>query len=639
MEQKQKIFLVKIVRLAAILAFLLIVFFIISHFLQYEKFNPEVDSQLKEIPAKTLSTIEKPFHVEYKGERGKLEAKADRCQTDEQGLTVLEGNVEVVDYGRTGSSEIFIHGNKVSYDKDLLHFYIFGQGKIKYQKIQLESEFFEYDKTEQVLRGNKGLLFISPQLKASGQKFIFHQAREELHLEENVKLELNPSPEEKVPSLFVEAQEFLYKKKELKGYLAGDEEGAMDIQFSYGKNRGSAEQIEFTLSTDGEHLHSLRLRGKVRASLEKETQKKSEPQPSSSLFLDDEKQEIVADEIGIRAFLNQPKIHAVEARGNVILNSFSVNGRSTQTQGESLDLIFNRDQKLREFRILKDAKITQTASDLQMIKTIEGKEMVLAGKREILHVRGSEEKPARISSEGREFEAQDITLSFQNENLEASGFCRFHFLREGSLQDSLAFFSAESPFFIASEAMRYDHELKRYEFYGQVRMWQGKNVLQADRVILWKDRREISCEVKVKTIFFQAPDEGKAEEKVEIGAEKMAFIPEKNMIFYEKGAFLRTRDVFLQAQSISVSLEEKTPKALWILAQGDVSLIQGTREVRGGESRYHLKEGTVVFTGKPFLMDKDKGMIKGDKLTFYLDDGRILIENTVGERSITIVKS
>ena len=35
----------------------------------------------------------------------------------------------------------------------------------------------------------------------------------------------------------------------------------------------------------------------------------------------------------------------------------------------------------------------------------------------------------------------------------------------------------------------------------------------------------------------------------------------------------------------------------------------------------------MVLTGNPVLVDKEKGVTEGDKLTFHLGDGRILIEN------------
>ena len=42
--------------------------------------------------------------------------------------------------------------------------------------------------------------------------------------------------------------------------------------------------------------------------------------------------------------------------------------------------------------------------------------------------------------------------------------------------------------------------------------------------------------------------------------------------------------------------------------------------------------------GNPVLIDKDRGITRGDKLTFCLADDRILVENKARERSATVIK-
>ena len=47
---------------------------------------------------------------------------------------------------------------------------------------------------------------------------------------------------------------------------------------------------------------------------------------------------------------------------------------------------------------------------------------------------------------------------------------------------------------------------------------------------------------------------------------------------------------------------------------------------------------TIVLLGNPVLLDKNKGKIEGDKLTFFIADDRIKVENQGQERSITVIK-
>jgi lipopolysaccharide export system protein LptA len=57
------------------------------------------------------------------------------------------------------------------------------------------------------------------------------------------------------------------------------------------------------------------------------------------------------------------------------------------------------------------------------------------------------------------------------------------------------------------------------------------------------------------------------------------------------------------------------------------------------EALYDLDKETIVLTGNPSLIDKEKGTVEGDKLTFHLGDGRILVENKDRERPVTFIKS
>jgi len=76
-----------------------------------------------------------------------------------------------------------------------------------------------------------------------------------------------------------------------------------------------------------------------------------------------------------------------------------------------------------------------------------------------------------------------------------------------------------------------------------------------------------------------------------------------------------------------------------IVAKGSVKIRQGAWEGQGGRAEFAVPEETIVLLENPVLIDKDKGETRGDKLTFQLADGRILIENRRRDRSITVIKS
>jgi lipopolysaccharide export system protein LptA len=75
-----------------------------------------------------------------------------------------------------------------------------------------------------------------------------------------------------------------------------------------------------------------------------------------------------------------------------------------------------------------------------------------------------------------------------------------------------------------------------------------------------------------------------------------------------------------------------------ILAEGKVIIAQQLSEGRGEEAHFDMENETIVLLGNPVLINKDRGRTEGDKLTFFLADDRILVENQGKERSFTVIK-
>jgi lipopolysaccharide export system protein LptA len=74
-------------------------------------------------------------------------------------------------------------------------------------------------------------------------------------------------------------------------------------------------------------------------------------------------------------------------------------------------------------------------------------------------------------------------------------------------------------------------------------------------------------------------------------------------------------------------------------ATKNVTIIQEAKEAVGETADYDIEKDTMVLTGRPVLTLKEKGTVKGDKLTFRLADGTILVENRDQQRSVAVIKS
>nr|NIO49234.1 hypothetical protein [Candidatus Aminicenantes bacterium] len=173
---------------------------------------------------------------------------------------------------------------------------------------------------------------------------------------------------------------------------------------------------------------------------------------------------------------------------------------------------------------------------------------------------------------------------------------------------------------------------------GDVKAWQEKRILLAEEIMLYEETGKILSTGEVKSIFPHKPKDEENEERVEVSSDKMTYHPEQNLIFYEKRSSLKVKDIDLRAQSVSVYLSEQEGDMERIIAREKVIIVQNLGEGRGEEAIYDPDKESVVLLGNPVLIDKDRGVTRGDKLTFYLADDRILVENKARERSATVIK-
>lgn len=118
----------------------------------------------------------------------------------------------------------------------------------------------------------------------------------------------------------------------------------------------------------------------------------------------------------------------------------------------------------------------------------------------------------------------------------------------------------------------------------------------------------------------------------------MNFDPRANLLTFEPGAWVKAPNGSLEGQILVVTLAEGSADILTIQARGKTVVKDELREGRSEEAVYDLEKETMVLTGSPVVMDKNRGVVRGDKLTFHMGGDRIFVENRERERSATVIK-
>jgi lipopolysaccharide transport protein LptA len=187
--------------------------------------------------------------------------------------------------------------------------------------------------------------------------------------------------------------------------------------------------------------------------------------------------------------------------------------------------------------------------------------------------------------------------------------------------------------------MRYSDERKRFKFIGGTKLWQMKETIKAQEMSLGVETEAFRAQGGVESFLPYRPKNKEREENVWVGASTMDYDPEKNLITYRNNVKLNVQDIELTASLLVISLDEESGDMKNIVARNKVIVTQKAYAGHGEEAIFDVEEEVITVLGNPVLIDKNKGKTEGGKLTFYIPDGRIVVENEDRERSVTVIKS
>lgn len=614
-------------------ALILVVFVaIVVSFVTRSKRQVRIPHVSKKIEEQKVDKKEKAELIEFEGEKVKFLGKADRHYIGEDGFYHMEGGVEITFFDRREGEDIFLRGKEIIHDQKWTHFWLKGQATIQFEDLTIESSLLEYDAQKRYFWSDKGIRFLSPTISGIAQVCRYILRGKKVILRKDVHLEFQPSQEMAHP-LVIETKLFEY----LVGRGQGKTKG--DVELIHGKSHASAGLIEFKLSASREQIKSLLMKKKVKISLQDEFQKTEPFSDNDALRLYGDTCEIEADKISVRGFVNLTQIKRLEASGGSSFKFISDSGSLTHCEGEELEFVLDRGGKLKKLSIRGQARITEDDKERGYPRYIEGQALSIQGDRDALNVEGKDALKARIRSQDSEISAQHINLFLKSNNLEAKENTEVVLYPRETSDRAIGFFSKENLVFIIADDLRYSEKQRRFVFSGKVKLWQTKEMVMTQELSLDVEKGTITARGGIQSILPYQPRGEQEEEKLSIEAEELDFDPEKNLIIYRNKVVLEEKNVNLRAQNLLIALEKEGGTIETITAQKEVVMVQGSYEGRGEEARYDLKQEILTMVGNPVLIDKDKGKIEGSKLTFYMADDRIVIENKDSKRSETVIKS
>ncbi len=594
---------------------------------QLPKIGKDPDNAEQDI----LEQKEQIEFFEARGQKGNLQIRADKHYMGEDSQYHLEGNVEIVFFEKSEGEDIFLYGDEVVYDKEGTRFQFIEASRVRFKDLDLDAFHLEYRSEKRVFKSDYPVHFSSEKLSGSGKGIVYSLKDKTLALNEDIHLELISDLSPSVP-IVLEGDKFSFTKPGKSGKLEGN------VRITHGPSWVTSDRVDFKLTADSENIRTMLFTGSVRASLEGSEDTPPSESGKEAMPLYSDKREIEAEEVLVQTFLDLPRIRQVSASENCLFKFIAASGKLTQVRGKSVEFLLNREGELLRFLAEKDAEVTERDEGGGVQRSIFGDTIALKEDKNSLVVQGSDGSRARVSTGDSDIKAESVRILRKTNNMSASGNVQVIFNTGEEGEKAVGFFSENKPVFITTQEMRFFASRERFDFSGGNKVWQDKDILFADMLNIHKNTGKVTAEGNVSSTFSYVPKDKEEAERVTITAKAMSYDPDKNIVHYQGNNTLKMEDILLKAQSVFIHLD-KDEGIKGVTASEDVVVRQEQYEGQGQRAVFDMDKRTIVLTGNPVLITEDQGRTEGTKLTFFIADGRIVVENRGRERSVTVIKS
>jgi lipopolysaccharide export system protein LptA len=217
---------------------------------------------------------------------------------------------------------------------------------------------------------------------------------------------------------------------------------------------------------------------------------------------------------------------------------------------------------------------------------------------------------------------------------------------ELKLQPNGALLATADPVHVTARAMNAQQSTGVAHYTGGARLWQNSNIVEAQTIDFDQKARTIVAKGDrkhpVSSVFLQVDGKGKASTML-VTAPSLSYADTERQARYSGGVTARGQDAVMTADHVDVFLDAASasraagPSQLdHITASTRVLVQQQERRAEGDKLVYTAATGSFVMTGgSPMLSDPVNGTVRGDSLTFFSHDDRVVVEGSGSSRTVT----
>lgn len=261
----------------------------------------------------------------------------------------------------------------------------------------------------------------------------------------------------------------------------------------------------------------------------------------------------------------------------------------------------------------------------------------------------------RVTDANLELTANTIRFNRVTGDMAAEGEVKTTYQQAGSRPNAQtgAMFSSGDPIHATAPAMS-AKKSGQARYSGGARLWQGANIVQAPTIEFDRERRTLvaqgTAQQPVSTVFVQ-PDKAGKLTPVNVTGRRLTYSDQARQARFEGGVVLRGADATITADHAEVFLKSQgraggeaagpgqASQLERVVAEGAIEIQESNRRAVGTKLVYTAGDGRFVLTGSegrsPSIFDAERGTIRGDSLTFYSRDDRVVVGSNETSRTVT----
>src|SRR5512146_2205247 len=252
----------------------------------------------------------------------------------------------------------------------------------------------------------------------------------------------------------------------------------------------------------------------------------------------------------------------------------------------------------------------------------------------------------RASDGGLEISADTIRLNRRTGDAFANGDVKSTY-NELKQDPNGALLATSDPVHATAPGMSAQRNSGIARYTGGARLWQGANIVEAPATEFNRQQRSIVAQGsdarQVQSVFVQTDKSGKTTPVV-VTAKKLTYVDSDRRARFTGGVVAKGAELTVAADAVDVILNPaghgkqptSSPSQLnQIVAQDHVVIQETGRHATGDKLIYTASNGEFVLTGgPPMVTDVEHGTIRGDSLTFYSHEDKIVVASKTS-RTVT----